>query len=74
MADTVKLINGLGRIVEIPIEVPGKEKTEEQNDKLSDVSGQFSRKDDLIVGIRVAAMHIYSRADKYVEYIHQYRV
>lgn len=67
MADTVKLINGLGRIVEIPIEVPGKEKTEEQNDKLSDVSGQFSRKDDLIVGIRVAAMHIYSRADKYVD-------
>lgn len=53
MSDTIKVIGGDGSAVEI-------------NAKESEKPA-FSRKDDLIVGIRVAAMHIYSRAEKYVD-------
>lgn len=72
MSDTIKLVGSLGNIVEIPIEVPGKKKSEESlysysvNDT-KDKPSNFSRKDDLIVSIRVAAMQIYTRADKYVD-------
>lgn len=76
MSETIKMIRGDGNIVEIPITKGTREKSEnldnsdkniDTRDKSSDVSGTFGTKDDLIVSIRVAAMHIYTRADKYVD-------
>lgn len=68
MPDTIKLIDGLGRVVEF------KDDEKEHNVFGFDTDGKpynlqncQRRKDDLIVGIRVAAMHIYNRAEKYVD-------
>ena len=76
MPDTIKLIDGLGNAVEIPVTRGTREKPEEwddsdkiidSRDRSSNVPGAFGAKEDLIISIRVAAMHIYNRADKYVD-------
>lgn len=76
MSDAIKVIRGDGIVVEIPVTKGTREKSEgldnsdknnDTRDKSSDVPGAFGTKADLIVSIRVAAMHIYARADKYVD-------
>lgn len=66
MSDTFKLIDGLGRAIEISDD-DSKHKAVKLDYKDEKKPATFSRKDDLIVAIRVAAMHIYNRADKYVD-------
>ena len=63
MADVITLINYLGETFDIQIRDKGEEVMADNtvktiNDKV---------KMDLIVSIRVASMHIYNRADKYVD-------